>query len=81
MVNEKKEMKGILWDISREEWAKFSLLYPKRQILLRKKKCSSYLDNTQIQSNTCSLQRAGKYHYSAIQVFLILKDTVHEIGA
>ena len=83
MVNEKKEMKGILWDISREEWAKFSLLYPKRQILSRKKKkrCSSYLDNTQIQSNTCSLQQAGKYHYSAIQVFLILKDIAHEIGA
>ena len=38
VVNEKKEMKGILWDISMEEWAKFSLLYPKRQILKKKKK-------------------------------------------
>ena len=47
----------------------------------KKKRCSSYLDNTQIQSNTCSLQQAGKYHYSAIQVFLILKDIAHEIGA
>lgn len=76
-------MKGILWDISREEWAKFSLFYPKRQILLRKKKKrrSIYLDNTQIQSITCSLQQAGQYHYSAIQVFLIWKDLASEIGA
>lgn len=61
-----------------------SLFYTLKDKFLKKKKkkrCSIYLDNTQIQSITCSLQQAGKYHYSAIQVFLILKDFAREIGA
>lgn len=59
-----------------------SLFYTlKDKFLKKKKRCSIYLDNTQIQSITCSLQQAGKYHYSAIQVFLIWKDFAREIGA